>query len=119
MTERDTCELLCLDLPKAEALRKTRPTAVVAERAAELAKALADPTRITVAVALGDGGELCVCDLGWVCERSEKLVSHHLRVLKRAGLVTSRRDGKMVMYALTALGQALLADVTSDAQALA
>lgn len=118
MTEPETCELLCLDLPKAEGLRKTRPTADVAERAAELAKALADPTRVTVAVALRDGGELCVCDLGWVCERSEKLVSHHLRVLKRGRLVSSRRDGKMVMYALTDLGQALLAGVISDAEAL-
>jgi len=64
-----------------------------------------------VAVALRDGGELCVCDLAWVCERSDKLVSHHVRQLRGAGLVRSRRDGKMVMYELTEAGAALLAAV--------
>lgn len=53
-------------------------------------------------------GELCVCDLAWVCERSDKLVSHHVRVLRSAGLVQSRRDGKMVLYRLTLRGERLL-----------
>ena len=76
-----------------------------AEAAAARAKALADPTRLMLAVALRDAdGELCVCDLSWVAERSEKLVSHHVRALRAAGLVRSRRDGKMVMYALTEAG---------------
>jgi DNA-binding transcriptional ArsR family regulator len=61
-----------------------------------------------LAVALRDGGELCVCDLSWVAERSQKLVSHHVRKLRSAGLVRSRRDGKMVMYALTETGERLL-----------
>jgi DNA-binding transcriptional ArsR family regulator len=43
-----------------------------------------------------------------VAERSENLVSHHLRALRSAGLVSSRRDGKMVMYSLTPDGRALL-----------
>ena len=111
MTSPDTCELLCLDLPRAEALRKARAGADVLSAAAAGAKALADPTRLAVAAALRDGGELCVCDLAWVCERSDKLVSHHVRQLRSAGLVASRRDGKMVMYALTAQGTVLLAAV--------
>jgi DNA-binding transcriptional ArsR family regulator len=49
-----------------------------------------------------------VCDLAWVAERSEKLVSHHVRQLRAAGLVRSRRDGKMVMYRLTETGAELL-----------
>ena len=52
-----------------------------------------------------------MCDLSWVAERSEKLVSHHGRVLRAAGLVRSRRDGKMVMYALTDAGRALVDSV--------
>lgn len=105
----DTCDLLCLDLPKAEALRKQRLAHDIAEAAAARAKALGDPTRLTLAVALRDvDGELCVCDLAWVAERSEKLVSHHVRALRTAGLVRSRRDGKMVMYALTDTGRALV-----------
>jgi DNA-binding transcriptional ArsR family regulator len=111
MTSGDTCDLLCLDVPKAEALRRSRPARQTLAAAAEAAKALGDPTRLTVAVALHDGGELCVCDLAWVCERSDKLVSHHVRQLRTAGLVRSRRDGKMVMYALTDRGAALLGAV--------
>ena len=70
--------------------------------------ALGDPTRLQVALALRDGGELCVCDLAWVCERSDKLVSHHARALRGAGMVSSRREGRMVMYSLTSAGRALL-----------
>ncbi len=112
----DTCELLCLDLPRAETLRHSRPPFSELVRAAEGAKALSDPTRLAVALALRDGGELCVCDLAWVCERSDKLVSHHARVLRSAGHVESRREGKMVLYALTARGIRLL-DATVDSAA--
>lgn len=104
----DRCDLLCLDLPRAEELRKARLEATAAEDLAGAAKALGDPTRLTLAVALRDGGELCVCDLSWVVERAEKLVSHHVRALRAAGLVSSRREGKMAMYALTDRGWALL-----------
>lgn len=104
----DVCDLLCLDLPRAEALRRSRPDPGLAEEAALRAKALADPTRLSIAAALRDGGELCVCDLSWVTERSDGLVSHHARALRAAGLVVSRRDGKMVLYSLTTAGAALL-----------
>jgi len=77
------------------------------------ARALGDPTRLMIAVALADGGELCVCDLSWICERAENLVSHHVRLLRGAGLARSRRDGKLVMYSLTPAGQALLAAVAA------
>jgi DNA-binding transcriptional ArsR family regulator len=55
-----------------------------------------------------------VCDLAWVVERAENLVSHHLRLLRSAGLVTSRRDGKMVMYSLTERGRELLASTLAE-----
>lgn len=107
----DICDLLCLDLPRAEALRRGRLEPDVAEAAARSAKALADPTRLMLAQALREGGELCVCDLAWVAERSTGLVSHHVRALRSAGVVRSRRDGKMVLYALTANGERLLSSV--------
>jgi DNA-binding transcriptional ArsR family regulator len=88
--------------------RRTATATNVLERAAASAAALSDPTRLQVAVALRDGEELCVCDLAWVTGRSDKLVSHHARALRTAGLVVSRRDGKMVMYSLTTAGRALL-----------
>ena len=105
----DTCDLLCLDLPKAEAMRAALPDADVLAGAAAGFKALGDPTRLSVALALADGGAACVCDLGWVVGRPERLVSHHVRQLKAAGLARSERQGKMVVYELTEAGRALLA----------
>ena len=104
----DRCDLLCLDLPTAERLRGRRLDLRVAEAAAGKARALDDPTRLTLAAALLEADELCVCDLAWIMERSQTLVSHHLRVLRSGGLVRSRREGKMVMYSLTDDGRALL-----------
>jgi ArsR family transcriptional regulator, lead/cadmium/zinc/bismuth-responsive transcriptional repressor len=104
----DRCDLLCLDLPAAEKVRTSRLGENVAEAAAGRARALADPTRLTVAAALRDVDELCVCDLSWIMERSQNLVSHHLRALRNHGVVRSRREGKMVMYALTVEGRSLL-----------
>jgi ArsR family transcriptional regulator, lead/cadmium/zinc/bismuth-responsive transcriptional repressor len=105
----DHCDVLCLDLEKAEALRSRRLSAATAERIAGQAKALGDPTRLILAAALAEGEELCVCDLAWVAERAENLVSHHLRQLRSHALVSSRRDGKLVMYSLTDRGRELLA----------
>jgi len=113
----DRCDLLCLDLEKAEALRARTPSREIAGRAAERAKALADPTRLVIASALAGTDELCVCDMAWVTGRSENLVSHHLRTLRSAGLAASRREGKMVLYALTPTGRALVAAVCEEVPA--
>ena len=107
----DRCELLCLDLPKAERLRASRRSEEEARAVAADFKALGDPTRLTVACALRDGGELCVCDLSWIVERAENLVSHHVRALRAAGLADYRRDGKMALYSLTERGRVLLESV--------
>jgi ArsR family transcriptional regulator, lead/cadmium/zinc/bismuth-responsive transcriptional repressor len=112
----DRCDLLCLDLDKAERLRLQRLDGGPAIRLAAQAKALSDPTRLTVAAALAAGDELCVCDLAWVTERAENLVSHHVRVLRSHGLAASRRDGKMVLYGLTDSGRALLDAVLAGSE---
>jgi ArsR family transcriptional regulator, lead/cadmium/zinc/bismuth-responsive transcriptional repressor len=104
----DRCDVLCLDLPRAEELRRRRLPVELAETAAARARALADPTRLSLATSLRDGEELCVCDLAWISGRPQNLVSHHLRALKREGLATSRRDGKIVFYSLTERGAELL-----------
>jgi DNA-binding transcriptional ArsR family regulator len=113
----DACELLCLDLPRAEAVRAAGLSLERAEAAARRAKALSDPTRLAVAVALREGGELCGCDLSWVVGRSQNLVSHHLRSLRSEGLVAGRRDGKMVMFSLTPAGEALTAAIVEEVTA--
>jgi DNA-binding transcriptional ArsR family regulator len=113
--ERDTCELLCLDLPKAERARQQLPDPRALEAWASAARALGDPTRLAVAVALRECGTACVCDLAWIVARDEKLVSHHVRALRAGGLASSTRQGKMVMYELTERGRGLLAAVVPSA----
>lgn len=111
----ETCDLLCLDLPRAEVLRGARLGRDAAEAASRRFGALADATRLTLAATLAEGGELCGCDLAWVTERAQNLVSHHLRVLREEGLVSSRRDGKMVMHELTEAGRELVGVVLAQA----
>lgn len=97
--------------PARQALRSSCLHPATAQEAAARAGALADPTRLTLAAALRDGGELCVCDLAWVVGRSENLVGHHLRALREAALARSRREHRMVFYSLTRAGRALLESV--------
>lgn len=101
-------ELLHIDEPSATKLRAQRLPTVDAERVAGALKALSDPTRLNLALALRDERELCVCDLSWIAQRAQNLVSHHMRTLKVEGLVSARRDGKMTMYALTPVGRTLV-----------
>ena len=110
----DTCDLLCLDLPLAEQVRAALPPAEQIAAAANAAKALGDPTRLAIALALAAGERACVCDLAWIVGRDEKLVSHHVRQLKAGSLARSERDGKMVMYELTDRGRALVAAIVAQ-----
>jgi ArsR family transcriptional regulator, lead/cadmium/zinc/bismuth-responsive transcriptional repressor len=114
---QDRCDLICIDAPRAEAIRAKLPGEGATQEAAERAKALSDPTRLTLAEALSEGGELCVCNLSWIVGRSQNLVSHHLGTLRSRGLVRSRKDGKMVMYSLTGAGASLLSAVVGVAPA--
>ena len=122
MTE-DRCDLLCVDAPRAEAIRERLLDADSAYGAAERAKALSDPTRLTLAAALrvarSEDAELCVCDLAWISERAQNLVSHHMRVLRSHGMVRSKRDGKLVMYSLTEEGLSLLSAVLGEGAGVA
>ncbi len=111
---QDRCDLICIDAPRAEAIRERLLDGEAARDAAERAKALSDPTRLTLAEALREGEELCVCDLSWIVGRSQNLVSHHLGMLRSRGLVRPRKDGKMVMYSLTPIGRSLLGVVVGD-----
>ena len=106
-----TAAILSAYAPRAEAIRQRLIGEGEALEAADRAKALSDPTRLTLAEALREGGELCVCDLSWIAGRSQNLVSHHLGTLRSRGLVRSRRDGKLVMYSLTEVGSSLLGAV--------
>jgi ArsR family transcriptional regulator len=71
------------------------------ERDAELFRALADRHRLTILATLARAGRrVCVCDLNASLPLNQPAVSHHLKVLKDAGLVTAQRHGTWVHYAL-------------------
>ena len=63
-------------------------------------KALSDPVRLRLLslIASFDGGEACVCDLTGPFDVSQPTISHHLRVLREAGLIDSERRGTWVYY---------------------
>lgn len=106
----DSCDLLCLDLDAAEAIRDGLDRDAAATLARTL-KLFGDPTRLLIAQALATQ-ELCGCDLAWITGASEKVVSHHLGRLRAADLVASRREGKVVFASLTSSGRALLASLS-------
>src|SRR5918997_2576705 len=70
-----------------------------AERMAILAKAIADPVRLQlVDVLRKHAGKVCVCELVPLFDLSQPTISHHLKVLRQAGIVDSERDGLWAYY---------------------
>ncbi|MFJ5197534.1 ArsR/SmtB family transcription factor [Streptomyces sp. NPDC088394] len=69
---------------------------------AKVFKALGDPVRLRLLsmIASRDGGEICVCDLTPAFDLSQPTISHHLKLLKQAGLIDSERRGTWVYYRL-------------------
>jgi len=77
------------DMPSEDLIRKV----------GDFFKILGDPTRIKIVNALFTS-EMCVCDLAAVLNMNQPAISHQLKILKQAGLVTYRKDGKIVYYSL-------------------
>lgn len=71
-----------------------------AEALADGFKLLGEPNRVRILHALVEAGEMCVGDLAATVEVSETTVSHAMRLLKGAGIVRNRRDGRMIYYRL-------------------
>src|SRR6478735_9894437 len=70
-----------------------------AERMAAVAKALGDPVRLTlIDVLRKHAGKVCVCELVPLFDLSQPTISHHLKVLRDAGLVASERQGLWAYY---------------------
>jgi ArsR family transcriptional regulator len=63
-------------------------------------KALADPTRVAIVNRLATADEVCVCDLNTAFDLSQPTISHHLRILREAGLVEATRRGTWAYYRL-------------------
>jgi ArsR family transcriptional regulator len=75
-------------------------SAAEAEDLSVLFKAIADPVRLRLVslIACHEGGEACVCDLTAAFDLTGPTISHHLRVLREAGLIGSERRGTWVYY---------------------
>src|SRR5476651_2119869 len=83
-----------------------------AERVAGRFRALADPTRVAIVNRLSQAQETCVCDLTAALHASQPTISHHLKVLREAGLVEASNRGTWAYYrvvpeALEAIAMAL------------
>jgi len=63
-------------------------------------KALSDPARVAIVNRLAAADEVCVCDLNTALDLSQPTVSHHLRILREAGLVEASRRGTWAFYRL-------------------
>lgn len=66
----------------------------------QLLAALADPTRMEILRELAGQTEVCACDFTSCCTVSQPTISHHLKVLRDAGAVTSERRGNWVFYSI-------------------
>lgn len=99
---------LCLSEGEAARLGEALPAAAEREQAARRLGALADPTRLRVALVLAATNELCVGDTATLLELPVKLVSHHIRALAERGLATKHRDGKLIRYRLTGEARRIL-----------
>jgi ArsR family transcriptional regulator, arsenate/arsenite/antimonite-responsive transcriptional repressor len=84
-----------------------------AEDLATVFKALSDPTRVAIVSRLASGEQCCVCDLTDAFELSQPTVSHHLRILRDAGLVEAERRGTFAYYWLVPQAIERLAGVFS------
>jgi ArsR family transcriptional regulator len=91
---------------------RTRPET---SRCARLFHALSDETRLSILERLRLG-ERCVCELTDALDAAQSRLSFHLKVLKDAGLIADRREGRWMYYALN---QNALAEVTELVEALA
>jgi ArsR family transcriptional regulator len=65
-----------------------------------LLAALADPTRLAIVRELAAQSDVCACDFTSCCDVGQPTVSHHLKVLREAGVVTSERRGSWIYYRL-------------------
>lgn len=95
----EICEDQCIHADRLEKVQMGLPDEDELYDLAELFKVFGDSTRIRILYVLFQS-ELCVCDLAEALQMTQSAISHQLKILKQAKLVTGRREGKSVFYAL-------------------
>lgn len=110
----DGCAVAGGDPGRVEAVAESLIGVDVAGDLAELFRLLGDPTRVRILFALLEAGELCVCDLAAVVETSDTKVSQAMRLLRSAGVVRNRRDGRNVFYRLDDAHVRMVLDISRE-----
>ena len=95
----ECCELMCAHEEIVEKVQKEMPDEDTLYDPTELFRIFGDSTRIRILYVLFEA-EMCVCDIAALLGMTQSAISHQLRALKNAKLVTSRREGKTVFYSL-------------------
>jgi len=105
------CAVRVVDADTVASVRAVLPREDETTEIAAVLGLLADPTRLTLLLALLEAGEMCVCDLAAVTGTSESAVSHALRLLRAHRVVAVRRSARMAYYRLADSHVRLLLDV--------
>ena len=110
----DACAVKVVDRARVAATRKRLVSPEESQRLSALFRLLGDPSRARLLYALLEAGELCVCDLSVTVDMLETSVSHALRLLRTAGIVSARREGRMMFYRLDDEHIRLLLDLSRE-----
>lgn len=110
----DGCAVQCVHPEKVQLVLDATLPADDLARAASMFKLLGDQTRSRLLFALLEAGELCVCDLAAATGTQEATVSQSLRMLRASGVVTGRRQGRLVFYRLADAHVRMLLDLTRE-----
>ena len=114
MRRLDSCVERCVDPGKVAAASDSLLDVDEAVDLAEMFRLLGDPTRVRILFTLLEAGELCVCDIAAVVDTSETKVSQAMRLLRGAGVVRNRRDGRNVFYRLDDAHVRMLLDLSRE-----
>jgi ArsR family transcriptional regulator len=98
-TTIETCITKGIHQDAVRRVRRLMPDTVALYDLADFFKLFADSTRIAILWALSES-EMCVCDLCALLQMKQPAVSHQLKNLKQARIVKTRREGKVIYYAL-------------------
>ncbi len=110
----DRCVETRIDTKRVESVATALLAVDEAVDLAEMFRLLGDPTRVRILFALLEVGELCVCDIAAVVETTETKVSQAMRLLRSAGVVRNRRDGRNVFYRLDDSHVRMLLDLSRE-----
>ncbi len=107
-----SCAHPAVDAAKVDAVSESLINVDEATDLAEMFRLLGDPTRVRILFTLLEAGELCVCDVAAVVGATETKVSQAMRILRTAGAVRNRRDGRNVYYRIHDSHVRLLLDLS-------